>query len=43
MSSAFIVTTIILSIALLIFLTVKVKLHPFFALTISAFFFGLVA
>ena len=43
MSSTFIVTTIVLSIALLIFLTVKVKLHPFFALTISAFFFGIVA
>lgn len=43
MSSSFIVLTIVLSIALLIFLTVKVKLHPFFALTISAFFFGIVA
>lgn len=43
MSSSFIVFTIVLSIALLIFLTVKVKLHPFFALTISAFFFGIVA
>lgn len=43
MSSTFIVATIVLSIALLIFLTVKVKLHPFFALTISAFFFGIVA
>lgn len=43
MSSGFIVATIILSILLLIILTVKVKLHPFFALTISAFFFGIVA
>ena len=43
MSSTFIVATIVLSIVLLIFLTVKVKLHPFFALTISAFFFGIVA
>ena len=43
MSSTFIIISIALSIALLVFLTVKVKLHPFFALTISAFFFGIVA
>lgn len=43
MSATFIVTMIALSIALLIVLTVKVKLHPFFALTISAFFFGITA
>ena len=41
MSATFIVSMIALSIALLIVLTVKIKLHPFFALTISAFFFGI--
>lgn len=43
MSATFIVSMITLSIILLIVLTVKVKLHPFFALTISAFFFGITA
>lgn len=43
MSSTYIVMTIVLSIALLIFLTVKVKLHPFFALSLSSFFFGTLA
>lgn len=43
MSATFIVSMIALSIALLIVLTVKIKLHPFFALTISAFFFGITA
>ena len=42
MSSTFIILAIALSISLLIFLTVKAKLHPFFALSISAFFFGIV-
>lgn len=41
MSSAYIVCCIVLAIALLVFLTVKVKLHPFFALTASAITFGL--
>lgn len=41
MSSTFVIASIFLSILLLIILTVKVKLHPFFALTISAFFFGI--
>lgn len=41
MGNTFIVISIILSIALLVLLTVKVKLHPFFALTICSFFFGI--
>lgn len=41
MNPGLIVISIILSIAVLVFLTVKIKLHPFFALTIAAFTFGL--
>lgn len=41
MSSTYIVCCIVLAIALLVFLTIKVKLHPFFALTASAIVFGL--
>lgn len=41
MGSAYIICCIVLSIALLVFLTVKIKLHPFFALTFSAIVFGL--
>lgn len=36
-----IVSCIIIAILILIFLTIKVKLHPFFALTIAAISFGL--
>lgn len=43
MSPMYIIVIIVLSIALLIFLTVKAKLHPFFALTLSSFFFGILA
>lgn len=43
MGTTFTVITIILSILLLVLLTIKVKLHPFFALTISTFFFGLIS
>lgn len=41
MSSVYVVCCIVIAIAVLIFLTVKVKLHPFFALTTSAIVFGL--
>ena len=41
MGSTYIVCCIVVAIALLVFLTVKVKLHPFFALTASAIAFGL--
>lgn len=41
MSSAYIIACIVIAIALLVFLTIKVKLHPFFALTASAIAFGL--
>lgn len=41
MGTTFTIVSIALSIILLVFLTVKVKLHPFFALSICAFFFGL--
>ena len=41
MSSVYIICCIVIAIAVLIFLTVKVKLHPFFALTTSAIVFGL--
>lgn len=41
MGSAYIVACIVIAIAVLILLTVKVKLHPFFALTFSAIVFGL--
>ena len=43
MNVTFTILTILLSILLLVLLTIKVKLHPFFALTISAFFFGLIS
>ena len=42
MGTTFTVVAIALSIALLVFLTVKAKVHPFFALTICSFFFGIV-
>lgn len=42
MNVTFTITAILLSILLLVLLTIKVKLHPFFALTISAFFFGII-
>ena len=42
MSPAFTIICIVLAIALLVLLTVKVKLHPFFALTFSALFFGMI-
>ncbi|HHX22543.1 MAG TPA: GntP family permease [Thermoanaerobacterales bacterium] len=42
MSPGLIVISIILSIAILVYLTVKVKLHPFFALTAAALFFGVI-
>lgn len=41
MSPLLVVLFILISILVLIFLTIKVKLHPFFALTISAIVFGL--
>ncbi len=41
MSPLLVIVCIIISIAILVFLTVKVKLHPFFALTASAIAFGL--
>lgn len=43
MSATFVIFTIILSILVLVFLTIKAKLHPFFALTLSAFFFGIIS
>ena len=43
MNVTFTITAILLSILLLVLLTIKVKLHPFFALTISAFFFGIIS
>jgi GntP family gluconate:H+ symporter len=42
MNPGLIIFAIILAIGVLVYLTVKVKLHPFFALTISAFTFGIV-
>lgn len=42
MSPGLTVAAIILSIAILVYLTVKVKLHPFFALTAAALFFGII-
>lgn len=42
MSPGLIIFAIVFSIAILIYLTIKVKLHPFFALTIAAFTFGIV-
>ncbi|NLZ54400.1 MAG: GntP family permease [Thermoanaerobacteraceae bacterium] len=41
MSPGLIVVSIVLSIAILVYLTVKVKLHPFFALTAAALVFGI--
>ncbi|HZJ98954.1 MAG TPA: GntP family permease [Tissierellaceae bacterium] len=41
MGTTFTIVAIVLSIILLVLLTVKVKLHPFFALSICAFFFGI--
>lgn len=41
MSPLLVIVCIIISIAFLVFLTVKVKLHPFFALTAAAISFGL--
>ena len=43
MNVTFTIFAILLSILLLVLLTIKVKLHPFFALTVSAFFFGLIS
>ncbi|ADG70889.1 GntP family permease [Brachyspira murdochii] len=43
MGSMFVIVAIILSILVLIVLTIFVKLHPFFALSISAFFFGIIS
>ena len=43
MNVTFTIVAILLSILLLVLLTIKIKLHPFFALTISAFFFGLIS
>lgn len=40
MGTTFTIVAIVLSIILLVLLTVKIKLHPFFALTICSFFFG---
>lgn len=42
MNPGLIILAIVLSIGVLIYLTVKVKLHPFFALTIAAFTFGII-
>ena len=41
MGTTFTIVSIVLSIIVLVLLTVKIKLHPFFALSVSAFFFGL--
>lgn len=41
MNTAMIIFSLALSIGLLVFLTVKIKLHPFFALTICAFVYGI--
>lgn len=43
MGSMFVIVAIILSMLVLIVLTIFVKLHPFFALSISAFFFGIIS
>lgn len=42
MGSMYVILAIVLSVLLLVFLTVKVKLHPFFALSLCAFFFGII-
>lgn len=42
MSYGLVIFGIVFAIAVLIFFTIKVKLHPFFSLTIAAFAFGLV-
>lgn len=41
MGTTFTIVSIVLSIVLLVLLTVKVRLHPFFALTICSLFFGI--
>lgn len=43
MNSTLVILALIISISLLVFLTVKVKLHPFFALIFASFSFGLVS
>ncbi len=43
MNSTLVIIALIISISLLVFLTVKVKLHPFFALIFASFAFGLVS
>ena len=40
-STMLIISCIIIAVLILIFLTIKVKLHPFFALTVAAISFGL--
>ena len=40
-SSAYMLTCIGASVAMLVFLTVKARLHPVFALTLSALAFGI--
>ncbi len=42
MNTSLIIISLALSIGLLVFLTVKIKLHPFFALTICAFVYGII-
>ncbi len=42
MNTTLIIVSLALSIGLLVFLTVKIKLHPFFALTICAFVYGII-
>lgn len=42
MSPGWIISAIIFSIAVLVYLTIRVKLHPFFALTIAAFTYGVI-
>lgn len=41
MNPTLIVVSLVFSIAVLVFLTIKVKLHPFFSLTIAAFCYGM--
>ena len=41
MNPGLIVFSIILSIVILVYLLIRVKLHPFFSLTIAAFTFGI--
>lgn len=42
MGTIYTIMAIVVALAILIFLTVKAKIHPFFALTICSVFFGLV-